>query len=701
MASNTPSAVPLPLQKPTRILACVLCQHRKIKCDRNTPCSNCVKANVACQPSKPAPPRKRRRPNQDLQERLARCEELLKEYAASSTGVKSSPTASSAASPTPSTIHSPDDYLKRSTPRLVQEKGNMRFMDNPLWSHLYDELQSMREILDSQDEETTPSDAPTPNTDTEDMLFGDSPGVDLDGLHPDPVNVFRLWHTFLERVNPLTKVIHVPTMQPYFQEAASPTRNIPRNIEALLFATYAIAVVSLEEEECVSILGYTRKQAYRRFSTGVRCALHKLGFLVNYDLVTVQALVLWQTSLQGQYDRHACWILNGVVIRLAQKMGMHRDGETMGLPPFETEIRRRVWWAIIMLDAKAALLSGLGHSFLPTAWDTKEPSNLSDADLFPTATEPPTPKEGPTEMVFCLLTYKIASFLVKSPLILQNDLLTVADILRGNQSEATEAPHIEAFRESVAELETTLAELVPKYCDLSAGGLHRMAYDMTCQMREKVRIFSHPTERPNWVREIQSQADSVFAFAVYNVESQFRHYQIAEVTGFLWFLKAHFVADIHAFITSQLCHRTSGPLVDRAWEQVRLQYHYHRELFDMSDPTASSMGVMTLRAWRRREAALTALLGHKPDVPPFVHKLEHVVPPDRSGSNSDSVSMSDTSRAEPNIPQSLDGMRWEPMFGGYVDFANLEWDMFANMDVGSNVGSNFSPPGGPFGGGNM
>lgn len=30
-------------KKSQRILACVLCQHRKIKCDRNTPCSNCIK----------------------------------------------------------------------------------------------------------------------------------------------------------------------------------------------------------------------------------------------------------------------------------------------------------------------------------------------------------------------------------------------------------------------------------------------------------------------------------------------------------------------------------------------------------------------------------------------------------------------------------------------------------------------------------
>lgn len=79
-----------------RILACVLCQQRKKKRDRKSPCSNCIKVTeprqekirhlqgsplklkIVCTPSTPAPPRKRKRPNQDLLERLARCEALLR-----------------------------------------------------------------------------------------------------------------------------------------------------------------------------------------------------------------------------------------------------------------------------------------------------------------------------------------------------------------------------------------------------------------------------------------------------------------------------------------------------------------------------------------------------------------------------------------------------------------------------------------------
>lgn len=43
------TSMPPRSDKASRVLACVLCQHRKIKCDRTMPCSNCVKVrHVLC-----------------------------------------------------------------------------------------------------------------------------------------------------------------------------------------------------------------------------------------------------------------------------------------------------------------------------------------------------------------------------------------------------------------------------------------------------------------------------------------------------------------------------------------------------------------------------------------------------------------------------------------------------------------------------
>jgi hypothetical protein len=78
--SGTPEGAPPPAPKITRGHSCVLCQQRKVKCDRQKPCSNCIKAHAECVPSAPTVPRRRRRKfsEQDLAARLRRCEHLLK-----------------------------------------------------------------------------------------------------------------------------------------------------------------------------------------------------------------------------------------------------------------------------------------------------------------------------------------------------------------------------------------------------------------------------------------------------------------------------------------------------------------------------------------------------------------------------------------------------------------------------------------------
>lgn len=88
------------------------------------------KAQVRCVPSTPAPARKRRRPNQDLQDRLTRCEDLLKKY-----GAEKPPDGNS---PRPS-INS-DELRWQPAGKLVREDGNVRFVDNPLLQVVYDEV---------------------------------------------------------------------------------------------------------------------------------------------------------------------------------------------------------------------------------------------------------------------------------------------------------------------------------------------------------------------------------------------------------------------------------------------------------------------------------------------------------------------------------------------------------------------------------
>lgn len=69
------------LPKPQRVLACVLCQQRKVKCDRKFPCSNCVKSGVQCLSASLVPRQRRRRfPERELLNRLRYYEDLLTKH---------------------------------------------------------------------------------------------------------------------------------------------------------------------------------------------------------------------------------------------------------------------------------------------------------------------------------------------------------------------------------------------------------------------------------------------------------------------------------------------------------------------------------------------------------------------------------------------------------------------------------------------
>lgn len=65
--------------KVTRGTSCVLCQQRKVRCDKSKPCSNCVKAGVECRVIPPQPPRRRKKriSERDLVARLRKYETLL------------------------------------------------------------------------------------------------------------------------------------------------------------------------------------------------------------------------------------------------------------------------------------------------------------------------------------------------------------------------------------------------------------------------------------------------------------------------------------------------------------------------------------------------------------------------------------------------------------------------------------------------
>lgn len=154
--------------------------------------------------------------------------------------------------------------------------------------------------------------------------------------------------------------------------------------------------------------GATKTELNLKYRLGLEHALAKADFLSVPDIVLVQAFAIFLLLVRRHDSPRFVWMMTGLVIRMAQALGLHRDGahfET--LTPYEVEIRRRVWWVLCVLDVRASEDQGMDLTITTGSFDTKLPLNINDADIEPGSKAVPTEREGLTDMSFALTTFEI------------------------------------------------------------------------------------------------------------------------------------------------------------------------------------------------------------------------------------------------------------------------------------------------------
>ena len=76
-----------------------------------------------------------------------------------------------------------------------------------------------------------------------------SSDVDLSKLHPLPSQIPFVWQVYCENVDPLVKILHVPTMSKIIRNWRDNMNNLSPGMEALMFSIYYASITSLEEDE--------------------------------------------------------------------------------------------------------------------------------------------------------------------------------------------------------------------------------------------------------------------------------------------------------------------------------------------------------------------------------------------------------------------------------------------------------------------
>jgi hypothetical protein len=79
-----------------------------------------------------------------------------------------------------------------------------------------------------------------------------SADVDLRPLHPLPSQIPFIWQVYQENVDPLVKILHIPTMNNLIRSVRTNPDILTPSTEALMFSIYYAAIISMGAEEvCV------------------------------------------------------------------------------------------------------------------------------------------------------------------------------------------------------------------------------------------------------------------------------------------------------------------------------------------------------------------------------------------------------------------------------------------------------------------
>lgn len=76
-----------------------------------------------------------------------------------------------------------------------------------------------------------------------------STDVDLKRLHPPRSQISLYWKTFNLNVNPLTRLVHMPTMDKFINKVLNSLDALNESSEALMFSIYFSTVVSMSDED--------------------------------------------------------------------------------------------------------------------------------------------------------------------------------------------------------------------------------------------------------------------------------------------------------------------------------------------------------------------------------------------------------------------------------------------------------------------
>ncbi|EED22997.1 fungal specific transcription factor, putative [Talaromyces stipitatus ATCC 10500] len=360
--------------------SCNECRRRKIKCDRSIPCSYCVKTGIHCIYPESA---LETGGHEDLQDRIQGIELRLQSLEGGISEIK--------------------QLLQMSLARQHEQRDLVKASPTNHGATVSNDTTDIEMVPWSTEESMKPRHS-------QPAFLSTDPLPMLSSLHPSPTIVILIWQRFIDSIDSLLKLFHIPSLQRQIVNAIRALDRVEPYIECQMFAIYYCTVVDMPSDDCQYILGEKKGTLVSRYRAAVETALARVDLLNSPNIASLQAFVLYLSCAARDEQGPDAHTLIGVAIRNAIRLKLHHHGTTLGYLPFEAEMRRRLWWQICVIDVCMAVEHDTEPVILEKSFNTPFPSNVNDSMLDPDMKELPASLTGKSEMLFTLLRFEICYF---------------------------------------------------------------------------------------------------------------------------------------------------------------------------------------------------------------------------------------------------------------------------------------------------
>ncbi|MCJ1362752.1 hypothetical protein MMC16_001858 [Acarospora aff. strigata] len=407
------------------ITSCLECRRRKLKCDKSHPCTNCSKFARDCVFLAPALDSASQLRLTEIKEKMGSLERVLEQDVARKAGPRRGVLPESAdpdeadlafmpedekdLEPTPLAVvdaayddDADNDLLdlgiKMGKLRLTERVGG--FFRPKVSEEIGVTLGDVRNDHRTPEEKASSPEPPLPNVPptasflepgpayiapSSGFFFGASNSQpSLIDFLPSKIAADRLLQQYWYAVHHLARLVHRPSFERRYEafwddvlmgiEPAS-------SLQAVVFAAMFSGVVSMPEEVVARDFGVPKKTLVGNFQIGTETALSRANLLRTTKVETLQAFVMYMIPLCRSEMSRAHSALCGTAIRIAECMGLHRDGTEYGLSPVETHVRRLIWYQLCFLDLRTCEAQGPRPGIRKDEYDTQFPLNVDDVDL--------------------------------------------------------------------------------------------------------------------------------------------------------------------------------------------------------------------------------------------------------------------------------------------------------------------------------